>query len=106
MRLDEPVWMDRDGNTCTEEEAFGCKVHHKIVRHDLCFCGDEVRDNISMKRDGYNGGEKVLTETGTIGQRKTSTRSRNFTKKGTCSGPMARECKYYKRNSCRYATDS
>ena len=79
VKLDEPVWMDRDDNTCTEEEAFGCKVYHKILRPDLCFCGDEVGGNISMKGDGYVGGEKVLTEKGTIGQRKTSNRSRKFT---------------------------
>ena len=50
-RLDEPVWMDRDGKICLEDDAFGCKVHHKIVRPDMCICGDEVGGNISMKGD-------------------------------------------------------
>ena len=62
VKLDEPDWMDRDGNTCTEEEAFGCKVYHTILTPDLCFCGDKVGGNISMKGDEYVGGEKVLTE--------------------------------------------
>ncbi len=79
VKLDESVWMDRDGNTCIGEAAFGCKVHHKIVRPDLCFCGDEIGGNISIEGDGYYGGEKVLTEKGTIGQRKTSTWSKKFT---------------------------
>ena len=84
-RLDEPVWMDRKGNPCLEEEAHGCKVHHRIIRPDLCFCGDEVGGNISMKGDGYNGGEKLVGERGTISQQKTSTRNRKFTMIGLTS---------------------
>ena len=49
--------MDCKGNPCNEEEAHGYKVHYRIIRPELCFYGDEVRGNISMKADGYNEGE-------------------------------------------------
>ena len=78
-RLDEPVWMDHDGNICSEETAFGCKVLHKVVRPDMCICGDEVGGIISMKGDGHVGGELFLTEKRRVPQRKTSTRNRKFT---------------------------
>ena len=62
VKLDHPVWMNQNGEICSESEAFGYKVHHKILRPDLCFCGDEVGGNISMKGDGHNGGELLLKE--------------------------------------------
>ena len=49
VKLDEPFWMDWFGNICSEYDAFGCKVFHKLVRPDMCICGDEVSGNISMK---------------------------------------------------------
>jgi len=85
VELDEPVWMNRKGEICPEEEAFGCKVHHKIIHPELCFCGDEVGGNISMKGDGHHGGELLLAEKGTIAQRKASTRNRKFTLIGLTS---------------------
>ena len=85
VELDEPVWMNRDGNICPEHEAFGCKVHHKVIHPELCFCGDEVGGNISMKGDGHHGGELLLAEKGTIAQRKSSTRNRKFTLIGLTS---------------------
>ncbi len=78
-RLDEPVCMDSKGNPCHEEEAHGCKVHHRIIRLDLGFYSDEVGGNISMKGVGDNGGEKLVGGRGTILQQKTSTRNLNFT---------------------------
>ena len=85
VKLDNPVWMNRSGEECDESEAFGCKVHHKIIRPELCFCGDEVGGNISMKGDGHNGGELLLTERGKVPQRKASTRNRKFTMIGLTS---------------------
>ena len=32
IKLDESVWMNRNGNVCSKENAFGCKVHHKLLR--------------------------------------------------------------------------
>ena len=79
VKLDVPVWMDRNGNVCSEEDAFGCKIHHKLLRPDMCVCGDEVGNNISMKSDGHAGGELLLTARKSVGQRKCSTRNRKFT---------------------------
>ena len=31
IKLEEPVWMNREGQECSEEEAFGCKVTHKLI---------------------------------------------------------------------------
>ena len=77
--LDEPVWMDCDGNICSEQEAYGCKVHHQIIIPDMCLCGDEVGGNISMKGDRQVGGELFVTEKGRVPERKVPTKSRKFT---------------------------
>ena len=73
MKLETPTWMNRNGEVCTEEEAYGCKVHHMLTRLELCFCGDKVGGNISMKGDGHNGGELLLIEKGKVPQRKACT---------------------------------
>ena len=65
-RLDEPIWMTRDGVDCTANDAYGCKVTHAIIRPEMCLCGDEVGGNICMAGDGHVGGELFLAERGTI----------------------------------------
>ena len=67
--------MNCEGNICNESEAFGCKVHHRIIHHELCFCGDEIGGNILTKGDRHHGRELLLVEKGTIAQRKVSTRN-------------------------------
>ena len=42
QRLEEPVWMTRDGVQCNVDDAYGCKVTHAIIRPEMCLCGDEV----------------------------------------------------------------
>ena len=79
VRLDEPVWMDRQGNICEEDEAFGCKVFHQLSRPDMCICGDEVGGNLSMKGDGHIAGKTLLTGVGNVPKLQTSTRNRRFT---------------------------
>jgi len=79
VKLDSPVWMNRSGEVCEEEEAYGCKVFHRLVRPDMCICGDEVGGNLSMKGDGHVAGQKLLTGVGKIPQEKSSTRNRRFT---------------------------
>ena len=64
MKLAALTWMNKDGEVCTKEESYACKVHHRITRPELCFCGDKVGGNISMKGDVHNGGELLLTEKG------------------------------------------
>ena len=49
FKLDEPVLMTKNGVIVdSSENAFGCKVTHRIVRLDMCLCGDEVGGNICM----------------------------------------------------------
>ncbi len=59
VKLDTPVWMNRGDEICEEEEAYGCKVFHRLVRLDVCICGDEVGGNLSMKGDGHVAGQKL-----------------------------------------------
>ncbi len=73
------VWMDQNGNVCDKDEAYGCKVFYKLVRPDMCLCGDEVGGNLSMKGDGHIGGKKLLTGNGKVPQVQASTRNRRFT---------------------------
>ncbi len=79
IKLDETVWVDRSGNVCSEEDAFGCKVHHQLLKPDMCLCGDEVGNNISMKGYGHSGGELLLTAKKSVGQKRCSTRNQKFT---------------------------
>ena len=70
IKLDEPVWMDRSGSVCSEENAFGCQVHHHLRIPDLCICGNVVSDNnISMKGDGHACGELLLTAKKSVGRK-------------------------------------
>lgn len=78
-KLDAPKWMDRNGDECEESQALGCKVTHELCHPDLCFVGDEVGGNLSMKGDGHAGGQKFLTGTGTVPYRKTSSSDKRFT---------------------------
>ena len=71
--------MNRASEECSEDEAYGCKVTHKIIYPDMCICGDEVGGNLSMKGDGNEGGKLLLGERGCVAQEKASTRSRKFT---------------------------
>ena len=56
-KLNVPVWMDRQGNVCKEEGAFGCQVFNKLVRPDMCICGDKGAGNLLMKGDRYIAGK-------------------------------------------------
>ena len=85
-KLDVPEWQDEKGQSCIEENAFGCKVTHKIVRPDMCIVGDEVGGNLSMKGD--DGRKKILCAQGQVPREKASGIDRHFTTIGltTLSG--------------------
>mmetsp|Transcript_25354 Transcript_25354/g.42136 ORF Transcript_25354/g.42136 Transcript_25354/m.42136 type:complete len:154 (+) Transcript_25354:120-581(+) len=58
--LDEPVWMDLEGEVvATEAEAVGEKVTHDVKHPDYMLFVDEVGNNTNMKDDGNVGGEKL-----------------------------------------------
>ena len=79
VELDTPVWMDRAGNECDEANSYGCMVTHKLIRPEMCICGDEVGGNLSMKGDGNEAGKLLLGERGCVAQEKASARNRKFT---------------------------
>jgi len=66
VRLPEPVWMDAEGNHVERGDADGCKVNIDIIKPEMCIVADEVGGNTSQKDDGKIGGERWLTEFGTI----------------------------------------
>ena len=61
VNSDYPAWENKIRKLCTNDKVYGYKVYHKIVRPRLYFCGDKVDGNISMKSDGQNRGELLLT---------------------------------------------
>ena len=71
--------MEADGNHVEEGNATGCKVNIEIVKPEMCIVADEVGGNTLQKDGGKIGGEKWLTETGTIPQRKISTKNKHYT---------------------------
>ena len=77
--LPEPVWMDLDGSVCDEQNPFGCKVFHRLIRPDMCIVGDEVGGTISMKGDGHVGGQLFVCGRKEIPKKKISTRGKKFT---------------------------
>ena len=78
VRLNEPVWMDAEGNHVDEGDAAGCKVNIDIIKPEMCIVADEVGGNTSQKDDGKIGVERWLTELGTIPQRKISTKNKHY----------------------------
>ena len=82
VKLDDPVWMDKDGNIVEEGQAFGQKVTHRITRPDMFLVGDEVGGNTSQLGDGNIGGKLMLCERGTVPQRKVSNKDKHFTLMG------------------------
>ena len=61
-KLDEPQWMDMEGNVVEKEEnSYGCKVEIVIERPDLGILFDEVGYNLSQECNNKNGGELFLT---------------------------------------------
>lgn len=85
QKLEQPIWMNKDGEECSESESFGCQVNYKLTEPDMCFVGDEVGGNLPMKGDGHAGGQKFLTGTGTVPYRKCSSSDKRFTLIGLIS---------------------
>ncbi len=83
--LPTPIWMDSDGNECQESNALGCQVTHRLCHPELCFVGNKVGGNISMKGDGHVGGQKLCIEQGTIPYKKASHTDKIFTMIGLTS---------------------
>lgn len=83
-RLSHPIWIDRCGKECSNNDALGCMVIHKLCPSDRCFVGDLVGRNVSMKGDGHAGGKLLLR-----GQGQVHTRSSHVEKRFTMIGLTA-----------------
>ena len=77
--LRDPIWMDRNGNSCEPDEAFGCKVTHRIVYPENILVADELGGNLSQKGDGNLGGEKLMCKAETVPRQRSCTNDRQFT---------------------------
>jgi len=77
--LDEPVWMNANGDIVEEGDACGCKVTIDITKPEMCVVADEVGGNTSQKGDGLVGGQLLMTKPGQVGQRKISTKDKHYT---------------------------
>ena len=76
---DEPLFVDKAGNVCSEKDAFGFKVSHNIVHPDYFMMADEVGGNASQKGDGHAGGKKLLCEKGSVPRKVVSHQDKHFT---------------------------
>jgi hypothetical protein len=54
--LAEPIWVNKEQEETSEEEAFGRKVTHLLTRPDYVVFVDEVGSNLSQEGDGAVGG--------------------------------------------------
>ena len=78
--LDEPVWMNREGEiVMSAEEALGMKVTHRVKHPEYMLFVDEVGNNTNMKYDGKVGGERLLKEKGQKAKITDATSDAHFT---------------------------
>jgi len=58
---DEPQWLNHNGEpVAREEDAYGRKAQHSLVRPDKVLFVDEVGCNTSQNHNGNIGGKKFL----------------------------------------------
>ena len=56
VKLDEPMWVDKEGVETTKDNSFGRKVTHQLIHPDYVLFVDEVGCNTSQEGDGARGG--------------------------------------------------
>ena len=79
-KLEEPMWVDVNGNACDEEQAFGSrKATHTLTRPDMVLFVDEVGCNTSQVGDGHVGGQKKIVPRGTVPKESATTNDNHFT---------------------------
>ena len=60
--MEEAAWMDIDGNTIGESDAYGCNFNVNITDSDWVLVMDKVGGNTNEKGDGNNGHELQIYE--------------------------------------------
>ena len=74
IKLDVPVYSDREGNPCEEHEAYGLPQDIMITHPESIIFADEVGGQCNQKKDNHVGGELFLCQKGTVPQLFSSTR--------------------------------
>ena len=77
--LAEPIWVNKEQEETSEEEAFGRKVTHLLTRPDYVVFVDEVGSNLSQEGDGAVGGERKIVGRGSVPRESASTNDTHFT---------------------------
>ena len=75
----DEVWMDKDGNKCSPEDSFGCRVKYRLLHPNQCFVGDKVVDNMSLKGDGHVRGKLLLAVPKSVSYDRVSVTENSFT---------------------------
>jgi len=65
-KLEEPMWVDSEGNPTEESKAHGRKATHKLTRPDMVVFVDEVGGDTSQEGDGAVGEQKKIVTRGTV----------------------------------------
>jgi len=84
-KLEEPMWVNMEGQVCEKEEAFGRKATHTLTRPDMVLFVDEVGCNTSQVGDGHVGGQKKIVPRGTVPKETATTNDHHFTLLGFTS---------------------
>ena len=77
--LNEPSWMDKDGNIVSECESYGMKVSTKLTHPHCCLAMDETGGDTSMMKDGAAGGEKYIGRKGQAVKRPAGKKAKKYT---------------------------
>ena len=64
VKLDEPKWMDKEGNEVEELDSFGMKVETKLTHPHCCLVMDETGGDTNMMNDSASGGKKFVGRKG------------------------------------------
>jgi hypothetical protein len=78
-KLSEPMWLNEKQQLTDEDNAFGQKATHLLMRPDYIVFVDEVGCNTSQEGDGARGGEKKIVSRGTVAKEMATTNSNHFT---------------------------
>ena len=77
--LAEPVWVNKDQEETSKEEAFGRRITHLLTRPDYVVFVDEVGSNLSQEGDGAVGGERKIVGRGSVPRERATTNDTHFT---------------------------
>ena len=78
-KLDEPAWLDLEGNTVDEKDSVGRKSTHRLTHPQMAVVVDETGCNTSMKNDGNGCNRKYVGRAGETPQLRASECDNHYT---------------------------